>query len=277
MSTQKNGLDPYIKLFTDKEVAKEMEGYEETFRVRTYYEKYRNLARLSAKSSYLFNALSVAAGVLGLASVLAMFLLPNLWLMCIPAFLLLSLSEYGKRVLLRNWIIEKLRDRKTNSKLVTANALLIALSMTATVYGGVELVKMARNRTKPTLTSIKSIETKYNAEIAKIEALQSDITKRNTYKGQTWLPADERALNAKYDADIRVLRADQKTAITQAKTSNKSKMANYQEGTKGYIVGFILLSLVIEGLCILTIYFPLQFKYKAKEDRNLVLWGLNKL
>lgn len=148
-----------------------MEGYEEIFCVWIYYEKYCNLVWLSVKFLYLFNVLSVVVGVLGFVFVFVMFLLLNFWLMCILVFLFLSLLEYGKWVLFCNWIIEKFRDRKMNSKLVMVNVLLIVLLMIVMVYGGVELVKMVRNRIKFILMSIKLIEIKYNVEIVKIEVL----------------------------------------------------------------------------------------------------------
>ena len=260
----------YQTVLEHEKTKEELKRFSERFRVRLFYEKYRGLARLCNTCSWVFNGLSVASGVLGVASLLAMFIYPNLWIMAIPAFLILGLSEFAKRVLLTNWLIEKLRDKNKgiNKALLTANILLIVVSMFATVYGGIELVNIARGKAKPQLINTQSIEVKYKADIAKIEALQAAITKRNTYNGNTYLPKDERALNAKYDADIRTLRKDQKQAINKAQQSNDQKLATYHQGTNQYIIGFVFLSLLIEGLCILTIVFPIYYQYKSLDDKE---------
>ena len=265
----------YKNILENEQTKEELNRFSERFRVKLFYEKYRNLARLCNTFSWGFNGLSVASGVLGIASLLAMFVFPHLWLMVIPAIILLSLAEFAKRVLLTNWVIEKLRDKTANKGLILANILLVALSMAATVYGGITLVNLARGKAKPQLTSIKSIEAKYQREITKTEALQAAIIERNTYQGKTYLPKDERALNAKYDNDIRVLKADQKKAIAKAQTGNNQKLAAYQEGTHQYIIGFVLLSLVIEGLCIVTIVFPIYFQYKSLDDKEKLTRAFN--
>lgn len=272
MSNQKSGLDPYYQLVQKDKIAKELDSFEDEFRVRTYYEKYRSIARASGRASYGFNALSIASGSLGMATLFAMFIIPNIYIMLIPAIMILGLIEYwGKRTLLKNWAREKLKNGKTNAKLTIALAFMIILSMIATVGGGIELVNMIRGKAKPQLTNTKNIESKYNAKINEKKALQREIKERNTYKGKTYLPKDERVLNAKYDADIRQLEKDQKVAIAKAKAYNKQKLSDHYQGTQGYIIGFVLLSLFIEGMCVLTIYFPLHFKYKSKEDRKLII------
>lgn len=265
----------YKNILENEQTKEELNRFTERFRVKLFYEKYRNLARLCNTFSWGFNGLSVASGVLGVASLLAMFVLPNLWVMVIPAIILLGLVEFAKRVLLSNWVIEKLRDKTVNKTLILANVLLVALSMAATVYGGIELVNIARGKAKPTLTSIQLIETKYKAEITKIEALQTAIIARNTYKGKTYLPKDERVLNTQYDNDIRRLKADQKKEVAKAQKTNDQKLAAYRGGTQQYIVGFVLLSLVIEGLCIIAIVFPIYYQYKSLDDKEKLTRAFN--
>lgn len=265
----------YKNILENEQTKEELNRFTERFRVKLFYEKYRHLARLCNTFSWGFNALSVASGVLGVASLLAMFVFPNLWVMVIPAIILMGLVEFAKRVLLTNWVIEKLRDKTANKTLILANVLLVALSMAATVYGGIELVNIARGKAKPTLTSIQLIEAKYKTEITKIEAQQAAIVERNTYKGKTYLPKDERVLNAQYDNDIRGLKADQKKDIAKAQQSNDQKLAAYREGTHQYIIGFVLLSLVIEGLCIITIVFPIYYQYKSLDDKEKLTRAFN--
>ena len=265
----------YKNILENEQTKEELNRFTERFRVKLFYEKYRNLARLCNTFSWGFNALSVASGVLGVASLLAMFVFPNLWIMVIPAIILLGLVEFAKRVLLTNWVIEKLRDKTANKTLILANILLVAFSMAATVYGGIELVNIARGKAKPTLTSIQLIEAKYKAEIAKVEALQTTIIERNTYKGKTYLPKDERALNAQYANDIRELKNDQKKEVAKAQKNNDQKLAAYREGTQQYIIGFVLLSLVIEGLCIVTIVFPIYYQYKSLDDKEKLTRAFN--
>lgn len=271
MSTQQNQLDPYYQTLTDEKVTEEFKSYEEEFRDKTYYEKYKQTAKNTEKFSKLFNVLSVMAGTLGAAIILAMFIYPNPYIMIAPAVILLGIAEYFKRDLLTKISREKVKGKGISKGLAIACIMLLMVSMSAAIYGGIELVNISRGKTKPELTSTKKIEAKYNAKINEKKALQKAITDRNTYKGKTYLPKDERLLNAKYDADIRQLEKDQKAAITKAKTDNKAKLTSHYEGTFRYAVGFAIMTLAIEVLCVVTIYFPIHFRFKAQKDRKVIL------
>lgn len=271
MSTQQNQLDPYYQTLTDEKVTEEFKSYEEEFRDKTYYEKYKQTAKNTEKFSKLFNVLSVMAGTLGAAIILAMFIYPNPYIMIAPAVILLGIAEYFKRDLLTKISREKVKGKGISKGLAIACIMLLMVSMSAAIYGGIELVNISRGKTKPELTSTKKIEAKYNAKINEKKALQKAITDRNTYKGKTYLPKDERLLNAKYDADIRQLEKDQKAAITKAKTDNKAKLTSHYEGTFRYAIGFAMVTLVIEILCVVTIYFPIYFRFKAQKDRKVII------
>lgn len=266
--------NPYKKLLEDKKVKNDFNTFDETFRVKLFYEKYRNVAQLCSGASWLFNALSVGSGVLGLASLLASFVYDNLWLMAIPSLVVLVLSELFKRFLLRNLIIEKYRDEHVNKGLLIANIALIAISSIATIYGGFEAVQLARGKAKPTLVNLAQLEAKYDQKIKLVRADKQALIDNNSYDGKAYLSKADKALKVQYVAKIDRLELEQKQALAKAEKSNKQKLTVYHAGTQDYVLVFVVLSLVIESLCIVTLIFPIYYQHKSKQEKAIIMASL---
>lgn len=263
-------LDVYHKELETDKAKRDFDSFDHFFRVRLFYQKYRSLAQICDSLSWFFNLLSIAAGTLGVASLLAAFIFPNLMMMAVPAVLVLAITELIKRWLLTNWTKEKYRDGTINPGLLLTNILLIAGSGFATVYGGIEIVNMARDQSKPKIVSVKNIEQKYNAQVAGIKANQKKLIARNTYRNQTWLSQEKEQKYQKWEDDIRKLQAQKEKEITQARKGNREKEKEYAKGTNEYIAGFIALSLIIESLCIITLWFSVFYKHRSRRDKEVI-------
>ncbi|WP_299456358.1 hypothetical protein [uncultured Microscilla sp.] len=262
--------DPYKQILEEQKHKDNFKAFEETFKARLFYEKYRVTAAIVAGASWLFNLLSIASGVLGVASLLAAFIFPDLWLMALPAFLVLGLCEAIKRTVLTNLTIGYYRDGKLNIVLLTVNLAFIAASMAATVYGGVELVRIARNEAKPELIPLKHLKSDYNKQAEEVKAKQKQLIARNTYKGKTWLSKEKELVYQKWDNDIRKLEAKKESAVAKAQKANTNKVKNYESGTNKYITVFVVLSLLIESLCVVAIVFPVYYKYRSLRDKYAI-------
>lgn len=270
-----NSQNPYLDLLENDRVKSDFEKFDNTFKVRLFYEKYKLMASFCRWLSWFFNTLSIVTGVFGAGLLLAAILVPNLTISVSIALVVLVLIELCKRFLLRNWVVGYYRDKKLSSGLISANLALILLSGFATVYGGIKLVEMARNQNTPTLVDTKKVEQKYRAKIGKIEAKQKELINRNSYQGKTWLPKSERALNIDFEKQISELKADQKSDITKAENRNKALLKSHNKGTGRYIVAFVLLSLLIESLCIVTLVFPIYYQHRSREDKELIVSNYN--
>lgn len=244
--------------------------WQEKFRERSFYEKYQVLAKLSFGVSWFFNLLSIAGGVLFVAALLAGFIYPDIKRMAIPALLLLIIVELVKRIILTNWIVEYLRSKTTNKVLIFANVVFVVLSAGASVGGGIELVQMTRGKQKPTLIHLKSIEQKYQHKIAQVQRDRRVLEKSNTYLGNTYYSPADRKLDNKHLSKINALEAAQKKAIAQATKTNQQKLHHHQKGTDEYLWTFMVIALLIEIFSIVSIVFPVYFKYRAITDQDIL-------
>lgn len=265
------GENPYREVLQSKRTQEDFKSYGEIFKVRLFYQKYRGVSRVVYYTSFIFNLLSITSGVLGVASLLVSFIYPDLYLMAIPAFLILAISEYLKRTVFTNLVVGFYRDgRKLSFVLLAVTLGFIGISGIATVKGGIEVVKLARNEVKPTLTNIKSLESGFNKQISELKAKQQKLIARNTYQGNTYLNPEKEAVYQQWEDDIRKVRSQKQKAIANAGKSNSDKLKVHASGTKEYVIIFIVLSILIESLCLLAIWFPIFFKFRSLSDKYAI-------
>ncbi|OJJ16696.1 hypothetical protein BKI52_32845 [marine bacterium AO1-C] len=257
--------------YNTKRAKKDFKRFEKFFEKKPFYNKYRNLHLLCYGLSWLFDFLSVASGVLGGATLLTAFIIPNLLIAAIISLVVLAILQLIKRWLLTGWVKEKLNNDRVSPGFLTTNLLLIAVSGVATVYGGIEVVNLARGKSKPSLVSTKAIEKKYNTEITEIKAKQKDLIARNTVGKNTYLSPDEEADFQNWEEDIRKFRAQKEKEIAAAKKGNGQKLKEYASGTDEYITGFIIASVIIESLCIITLWYYIFYQYKSLESKEATI------
>lgn len=263
--------NPLTKIYQDKKVKEDFKKFDKVFEQKTYYERYKALANWSHYLSYFFNILSIAGGTLGVASILASVFYPNLYVMALPAFVLLVISELIKRKLLHGAIVEKMERNIISYWSITFNILLVLFSGYATVMGGIEIVNIARGKSKPIPRSTKPVSKKYK-ELVAIERLNlMKLEKENTWQGNTYYNKKDKELKYSLLTKIDKLQNEEKKEIAKIQANNKTLSDIHNSGTNGLIIKFLIVSIIIELLCVITIIYPIHYKHKSRKDKNTVV------
>jgi len=267
MSEQTNPFDEAFS--SDKEIEK-YKSYEETFRQKLYNEKYESTAKNLGAASYWLNAFSVGSGVIGAATVLSYLIFNNVYIMAAPALLLLTITEAGKRKTIREFFILKFGSKKTDKGLLFGLLLCLVFSLACSAGGGWYIAEIANEAKKPKQVDTKAIAAKFGAKIKQVRADKKALHHRNTYRGNTWLNANDKKINAEYIAKITELEKAQQVAITNAKNEYKTKLTEHAKGGLGYIAIALAVSLIVEGLSLFSLWFPLYFQHRSLKDKEIL-------
>lgn len=256
------------KLNQDKN-SKRLDRIRERFREKRFSEKYKFLSNLSKYSSYLFNTISILAGFLFVYSLLFKSI-PITPIASVLAVLLLLLIELSKRYTNRVAITDYLSTKKLPIALILAIVGLLSLSVIVSTLGAKEGVKLFAKKEGFKVMDYKPIESKANKEVKLIEGKIKALIDRNTYKGKTWLPLKERALNDSYERQIIGIkkRLNEKIAFIEAKNRESERI--HSEKTEANIFYIVVLACINEVLCIICLLFPLYYDFRELKEVEII-------
>jgi branched-subunit amino acid transport protein AzlD len=182
-------------------------------------------------------------------------------LVIISAFLALFVIEIAKffvfKSLLKNYYTVK-GEKKLSPTLLIIAIILSCVSIYISVIGG---GKMGIDKTK-----IVATEVKYNDEITQIRTEIKEIQNRNTWKGNTWLPAKEKNLLLAKEKELSNLKSQKNISLSNIDKENQAKELQYR-----WWFGCFELVYVIATI------FVYYFKQRSVVERGLVVEGDNGL
>lgn len=136
----------------------------------------------------------------------------------------LLLVEIGKYFLFHRVFADwfSLSGKKQTWGLLMVGLLLSGLSMYASVIGGGHLgIDTGR---------VQLAENKFGSEISQVRKEIGEIQHRNSWKGQTWLPAKEKGLLHQKEAELARLKAQKTTTLLSIDADNAKTQLTYQLG-----------------------------------------------
>lgn len=229
-SKQQNNFDAFTQ--TTKTLQ-----FVEKLQPKTYYETYKDLY-FGAKVFAVLAQIATAISSYSFFANLFTAKITNEYLLIFCVVVVLAIIETLKYLTLNKALLSIFSLPSKPNFILLAFALLLSIcSIYASVIGGGNLGIDTEK--------VVTVKSEYDTEITTLRNEITDIQKRNSYKGNTYLPKKERNLLHSKETTLQALQAKKESELNKVNVDNENKANTFKIGFGIFDILFLLCTLYV--------------------------------